>query len=68
MTLGTKVEERFAAQHVMCFGLTLDFGRLSPCQQRGRPRVDIALRLNVLSALAVCAAFAFIGAIVLGAF
>src|ERR1041384_5492649 len=29
-------------------------------QQRGRPRVNIAVRLNVLSALAVCAAFAFV--------
>ena len=34
-------------------------------QQRGRLHVDIALRLNVL---AVCAAFAFVGAILLGAF
>jgi hypothetical protein len=31
----------------------------------GGPRVDIALRMNVL---AVCAAFAFVGAILLGAF
>jgi hypothetical protein len=30
--------------------------------------MDIALRLNIFSALAVCAAFAFVGAIVLGAF
>jgi len=52
----------------MRFGLAFDFGRLHHVQQRGRPRVDIALRLNVLSALAVCAAFAFVGAIVLGAF
>jgi hypothetical protein len=34
-------------------------------QQQGRLHVDIALRLNVL---AVCAAFAFVGAILLGAF
>ena len=34
-------------------------------QQRGRLHVDIALRLNVL---ALCAAFAFVGAILLGAF
>jgi hypothetical protein len=31
----------------------------------GRLHVDLALRLNVL---AVCAAFAFIGAVLLGAF
>ena len=68
MSLTAEAAERFAAQHVMCFGPALDFGRVAPCQQRGRPRVDIALRLNVLSALAVCAAFAFVGAIVLGAF
>ena len=36
-----------------------------PAQQRGRPSVDLALRLNVL---AMFAAMAFIGAIVLGAF
>jgi len=36
-----------------------------PAQQRGRPSVDLALRLNVLAMLA---AMAFIGAIVLGAF
>jgi hypothetical protein len=37
------------------------------CQRNseGRPSVDLALRLNVL---AVCAAFAFVGAILLGAF
>jgi len=40
----------------------LDFGRL---QRRGRLYVDLALRLDVL---AVCAAFAFVGAILLGAF
>jgi hypothetical protein len=34
-------------------------------QQRGRPLVEIALKMNVL---AVCAAFAFVGAILLGAF
>jgi hypothetical protein len=40
----------------------VDYGDV---QQRGRLHVDIALRLNVL---AVCAAFAFVGAILLGAF
>jgi len=30
--------------------------------------VNIAVRLDVLSAIAVCAAFAFVGAIVIGAF
>jgi hypothetical protein len=30
--------------------------------------VDIALRLNVLNVLAVCAAFGFVAAIVVGAF
>jgi hypothetical protein len=38
---------------------------LASAQQRGRPSVDLALRLNVL---AVCAAVAFVGAILLGAF
>jgi hypothetical protein len=34
-------------------------------QQRGRLHVDLALRLDVL---VMCAAFAFVGAILLGAF
>jgi hypothetical protein len=34
-------------------------------QQRGRPTVDLTLRLDVLAAFA---AFAFVGAILLGAF
>ncbi len=34
-------------------------------QQRWRLNVDLALRLNVLAA---CAAFAFVGAVLLGAF
>jgi hypothetical protein len=34
-------------------------------KQRGRPHVDLALKLN---ALAVFAVFAFVGAVLLGAF
>ena len=37
----------------------------SPCTTKGGSAVDPALKLNVL---AVCAAFVFIGAILLGAF
>jgi hypothetical protein len=48
---------------------SFDAGRISArfgyAQQRGRPYVDLALRLN---ALAVVAAFAFVGAILFGAF
>jgi len=38
---------------------------MTQLQQRRRAHVDMALRLNVL---AMCAAFAFIGAVLLGAF
>jgi len=39
--------------------------RLEPLRQAGRHDVDLALKLDVL---AVCAVFAFVGAILLGAF
>jgi hypothetical protein len=42
--------------------ILLSFGHR---QQRGRPLVDLALKLNVL---AVFAAFVFVGAVLLGAF
>jgi hypothetical protein len=37
----------------------------SPAQRQGRLLVDLAVRLDVL---AVCAAFMFVGAVLLGAF
>src|SRR4051794_4689928 len=54
-----------APQYAICFGSALDFGILAHVQQRGRPTVDLTLRLDVLAAFA---AFAFVGAILLGAF
>jgi hypothetical protein len=59
------IRERFAPQHVIHFGPVFDFGIMPVFNSEGGPRVDMTLRLNVL---AVCAAFALVGAILLGAF
>jgi hypothetical protein len=54
-----------ATQYVCPFGLALRSARLGLLHQAGRHDVDLALKLDVL---AVCAVFAFVGAILLGAF
>ena len=50
------------AGHSGATGFHLYFGH---GQQRGRPDVDLALKLDVLAVFAV---FAFVGAVLLGAF
>jgi hypothetical protein len=55
-----------AAQHISFFGLPPISGSIASTSTVREARgVDIALKLNVL---AVCAAFMFVGAILLGAF
>ena len=49
----------------LSFGLALRSAKLGLLQHAGRHDVDLALKLDVL---AVCAVFAFVGAILLGAF
>jgi hypothetical protein len=55
-----------ALQHICRFGAGCTSVKLClSCNDDGRPHVDLALRLDVL---AMCAVFAFLGAILLGAF
>lgn len=54
----------FQSTRVSCFEPATAFGRLYLCQRR-EADVDLALKLNVL---ALCAAFGFVGAVLLGAF
>jgi uncharacterized membrane protein len=55
-----------ATQNIWRFGSAGVFAMLSPVRQkRSMYNVDLALRLDVL---AICAVFAFVGAILLGAF
>jgi len=54
-----------AAQYICHFTLAQFSARLDSLQQGRSTNVDLALRLDVL---AVCAVFAFVGAILLGAF
>jgi hypothetical protein len=55
-----------ALQHIWRFGAGCTSVKLfDSCNDDGRPHVDLALRLDVL---AMCAVFAFLGAILLGAF
>jgi hypothetical protein len=57
-------QEPTAVQHVMYFGRPRLWYKVERNSDEEAP-VELALRLNVL---AVCAAFAFVGAILLGAF
>lgn len=59
-----------ASQYIWGFGCAVAFAKLKRCQtsvghEKEGCDVDLALRLDVL---AVCAAFAIVGAILLGAF
>jgi hypothetical protein len=54
-----------AVQHVCHFGRGVESVRLLTSPTGGGPKVDLTLRLNVI---AVCAAIAFVGAVLLGAF
>jgi len=49
----------------VCFGATAILLDSAYRQPQGRPLVDLTLKLNLL---AMCAAFLFVGAILLGAF
>jgi hypothetical protein len=63
----SKMRRRISAlQNIWCFGFAAAFARLCSCvTSEGACDVDLALRLDVL---VVCAVFAFVGAILLGAF
>jgi hypothetical protein len=58
------VSPSFAVQHICCFGVDAKSDRHSS-STTGSIHVNLALRLNVL---AVYAVFAFVGAVLLGAF
>jgi hypothetical protein len=65
LTISTARHSFMALQYICHFTRPLFSARLQSHQQGWSTHVDLALRLDVL---AVCAVFAFIGAILLGAF